>query len=398
MMKWNGTARRALDISTYQTPIDAHKAKARGVDEVVCRACYSNTQDGKFLQHAANVNAAGLRLGAYQFATFHYDSVCGGQYSTAVARMRQQADTFLAIVGRAKIGGFLALDMEMEQGQSTMLAPAQLTDLANEYLDILVAAGYNAVLYVGCDWLMNRMQISRLRHPVWVAYYYQYGTRLHHDNDPNQGAFPTGRYGQFMAANRSKICGWQFTSEGYAALYGCGTSDSAGLDKNWFYFTYDGQPEPEKEGISTMDALDVFANAYYTQHPEELGRPVNVQVFATPNVDDVVMNNLADGRYQVYETGIPLAGSTIKGVRVRIDGQQRYVAIVPNATEITQIAVEDAEHRWGWYASGESGVPEEEYNAVVAQCSAERTAKEAAEAKIDSAVPHIDSAAEALKK
>lgn len=94
-------------------------------------------------------------------------------------------------------------------------------------------------------------------------------------------------------------------------------------------------------GIVYMKALDVFAKG-----------KKNIQGFNTANVNDVGINNIPDGRYQVYKYGVNI-GSGLQGALIRhTNGNKYYVAQLNGYTEMTDISVSDAESRWGWYAAG----------------------------------------------
>ena len=75
---------KALDISRWQDTLNADAARQAGITTILCRAVYGTGKDVRWDQFAPAVKAAGLRLGAYGFATWHYKSVNSG--STGAAR------------------------------------------------------------------------------------------------------------------------------------------------------------------------------------------------------------------------------------------------------------------------------------------------------------------------
>jgi len=226
----NKPLRYMLDISTWQSTFNATKAKANGVSEVVIRAGYGQSKDTCFDKFAKEATSAGLRLGAYVFATYHYKSV-SSNYNAAVTNMKAQANTFINHLKTIRVTGMAVLDLEMESSQSTALTMEQLTTLSNQFLDIVKAAGYKAVLYANADWVFNRLVTRNLKHPIWMAYYFRYGTPM--DFRDHDGSFPNNTLGNKMRSIESQIIAWQFTSEGYGSKYGVGSTN---LDKNYAYY------------------------------------------------------------------------------------------------------------------------------------------------------------------
>lgn len=343
--------RKVLDISKWQAKFDAATAKAQGIEEVVCRASYGSAKDVKVSQYGAAALKAGLVLSMYSFCTAHYASVNGGNGHTAITVAKSQAATFVAIAKSIGANGFLALDVEGEAGQKLGLNKQQLTDMCNAYMDVLASAGYTPVLYMSVDPMITWLHIDQIRYPLWGAYYYRYGTKLNYANDPNKGAFPTTGYGNWMRAHAARMALWQYTSEGYAAMYGCGNSDAAGLDKNWGYYDYTGGvTPPQKEGIQTMKIVDVYASI--TQAQTGTAKRFNVQGFESPDVNSKVLTDnaaggLPDGRYWCNATGVKLAGlDGYNGAEIQVGDEKMYVAIVPGATEITEMSNADAYKRF----------------------------------------------------
>lgn len=110
-----------IDISTYQTTTPS----LSGLSFVFARASYGTSPDIRYAQHAADVRAAGLVLGAY-----HY---------WQLADPASQVATFLAA---AKGADLLAIDLE-GAGSGTDTAHAQVTDMIAR----LAAAGRACGLY-----------------------------------------------------------------------------------------------------------------------------------------------------------------------------------------------------------------------------------------------------------
>lgn len=174
---------KALDISRWQDTLDASRAKAAGITTILCRACYGTGKDARWDAFAPAVKAAGLRLGAYGFATWHYKSANGGSAGAARAAMRAQTDALIAL-----------------------------------------AAG------AGAD--------------SWVAWYYADPNDPDFDGCAPLAALP-GRWGDYLRGLGQALCGWQFGRIGRGEKYGVGSAnvDRACLCSPIFWATASLTPE-----------------------------------------------------------------------------------------------------------------------------------------------------------
>ena len=241
---------KALDISKHQNTFSPATAQAAGISTVILRAAYGGTRDVRFEQFAASCRAAGLRVGAYIFLTHHYYNKNKGSAEAARALLNEQIDRLLETLEGQGVASWVALDQELEAGQTMALAPAQNTALLNEAAARLRQAGYAPCVYCSASWAKSRLAVDQLDCPLWLAYYYA---------DPNDPDFEgcaalenlNTAWGEYTRGLGRKLCGWQFGRIGYGAKYGAG---SANVDRDWIYF----QPE-EEEGNSmcTSDTLKI---------------------------------------------------------------------------------------------------------------------------------------------
>lgn len=226
--------KKALDISRHQTAYNAAVTKARGINTVLCRAAYAASKDSTFDAYAKKTLDAGMNLGAYGFATWHYTTVNGGNVDAARVAMQSQTNYWAQLARAAGVNSWFGIDLELEQGKSCGLNKDALTALANEAADILKAAGLHPVIYASVSWFLERMDVSALKYPLWVARYYW------HPNDPdfsgaNNGVMPgTGAYTQAVQSWGDRVVMWQFGSVGYASTYGI-THGSNSVDRDWLY-------------------------------------------------------------------------------------------------------------------------------------------------------------------
>ena len=101
---------KALDISRWQDTLNADAARQAGITTILCRAVYGTGKDVRWDQFAPAVKAAGLRLGAYGFATWHYKSVNSGSTGAARAAMLAQTDALVALALDAGADSWVAVD------------------------------------------------------------------------------------------------------------------------------------------------------------------------------------------------------------------------------------------------------------------------------------------------
>ncbi len=193
----------------------------------------------RFERFAADCRAAGLATGAYIFLTHHYYNKNKGSVETARAILNGQIDALLETLAGQGVTSWVALDQELEAGQTMALAPAENTALLNEAAARLRQAGYAPCVYCSASWAKSRLDVGRLGCPVWLAYYYA---------DPDDPDFDgcaalenlNTAWGEYTRSLGRKLCGWQFGRIGYGAKYGVG---SANVDRDWI----DLQPEEEEE-------------------------------------------------------------------------------------------------------------------------------------------------------
>ena len=242
---------KALDISKHQNTFSPAAAQAAGISTVILRAAYGNFLDARFQRFSADCKAVGLRTGAYIFLTHHYFNKNAGDVNAARTIMHKHLDVLLEILEDRGITSWVALDQELEAGQTMALAPADNTALLNEAAQRLREAGYTPCVYCSASWAQSRIDMDALTCPVWLAYYYA---------DPEDPDFEGcasieevhTKYGEYMASLGDKLCGWQFGRIGYGAKYGVG---SANVDRDWIYF----QPgeEEEETPVYTSDTLKI---------------------------------------------------------------------------------------------------------------------------------------------
>ena len=219
-----------IDISRWQGTMNFDKAKKAGVEGVMLRASYSTGKDSKFDTFSFDAIKAGLPVGAYSFATWHYDKVNGHNVADAKAQAEMEAKALINILKGKGVTGYVALDLELENGQTTSLNKAQMTEIANSYMKTLADAGFKPCIYASVSWFIDRMNVKDISYPLWVAFYHSEGMK---GTD-----FPVGTYGNYMREWKDKIVMWQYSSKGKGADFG---ASSTYIDLNHLYSEFGGQ-------------------------------------------------------------------------------------------------------------------------------------------------------------
>ncbi|MBQ9066361.1 MAG: hypothetical protein IJ133_02375 [Clostridia bacterium] len=223
--KYNNTSPRhtgyIADISKHNGSVNFYTMKSAGVEGVMMRAAYGNKKDIRFDEYSTAAEQARMPYGVYQFVTWHYDT----QFDEALRQCDTQINTLLNIIRGKKISGYVALDLELENGANLYLNKTELTYIANYYMNRVQAAGYRPILYCSISWLCNKMNQNDVQYPLWIAYY----------NDTGSFSFPDTTYGNRMRQMSGDIVMWQYTSKANGPQFGV---ESQYLDMNRAYRTF----------------------------------------------------------------------------------------------------------------------------------------------------------------
>lgn len=156
------------DISKYQDYVDFVKLKKAGVDFVMLRVGirgYGTGQlslDEYFLDNIKRASDAGLEIGLYFF-------------SQAITEEEavEEANMVLQNIGDYKITYPIAFDMEFipnDTSRIESLTREEKTKIAKKFLDTIQEAGYMPMLYGNKEWLIKRVDLSKLTaYDVWLS-------------------------------------------------------------------------------------------------------------------------------------------------------------------------------------------------------------------------------------
>ena len=292
--------KRGLDISKHQAYFAARTAASQGISAVICRCAYGTGKDSCWDSFAPAVQAAGMQLGAYGFLTAHYTSKASS-FAQAQTVMRQQVQTWIDIC-KAKGCQALAVDQELEKGNTMLLGKAYNTRLLQEAVAMIRAAGLTPMIYTGASWCLTYIDWQAIDADFWVAYYP--GSAAASDFAAySDGSFPGGQYGDLLRALQAagKLWGWQYGSTGHGVKYGAG---SVNIDRNWIY----------KEVCKNMTFEPLTGKQLVVT--SESGPAC--QAFGSPDVNDSNYKNLALGTYDIIAMGdsITIGGMTAPWVQL----------------------------------------------------------------------------------
>ena len=256
-LKGGNGLEKCIDISKHQTSLNAAACKQAGITTVICRLAYGSSEDRCLNAHAGGVITGGMKLGGYGFGTWHYTSQAM-TYAVARELMHLQVNKWITLAKQYGLKSWFAIDQELETGEIIWLNKEDNTNLLIEAAEMIENAGFSPCLYASASWIMEHVDLTKFKYPLWVAYYKWYGKELDFDSVTERFPANSGTYGKWMNQYKNRICMWQFTSEGYADKYGC-THGTNSVDKNWLYF----QPGEEIE-TEDKESISVSYFAQYT--------------------------------------------------------------------------------------------------------------------------------------
>ena len=316
---------KALDISRWQDTLDADAARQAGITTILCRATYGTGKDARWDRFAPEVKAAGLRLGAYGFATWHYRSVNGGSVDTARTAMLAQTDALIALALAAGADSWVAVDQELEAGQSMGLDLDANTALLAESCERIRAAGLHPCVYCSAGWADARINTAVLWAPLWIAWYYS------DPADPDFGGCTPleslpGKWGDYLRGLGQQLCAWQFGRIGFGGKYGVG---SANVDRDWICY------QPEKEDIP-MEFEPITGKQLRCTSAEN----PKCETFNSADINDSLGVLELEKTYTITARGgtIQLAGMTGTWYKIIVAGAEVFCLELPDG----RCVVEDA--------------------------------------------------------
>lgn len=149
---------RGIDVSRWQGDIDWNQVAADDVSFVMLGTRSKGAVDPYFHKNIQEAHAAGVKVGVYIYSL-----------ATTTDMAVQEADFVLNLIKDYPVSYPVAFDME-DSTQGT-LSKEQLAQIANAFCGRIKEAGYYPIIYANENWLKNKLDMSLMDYPVWVARY-----------------------------------------------------------------------------------------------------------------------------------------------------------------------------------------------------------------------------------
>lgn len=154
----SGVLSRGIDVSRWQGDIDWKQVASDDVSFVMLGTRSKGAVDPYFHKNIKEASAAGIKVGVYIYSL-----------ATTTDMAVQEADFVLDLIYDYPVSYPVAFDME--DSTQAALTKDQLADIANAFCSRISQAGYYPIIYANDNWLANRLDMSKMNYPVWVARY-----------------------------------------------------------------------------------------------------------------------------------------------------------------------------------------------------------------------------------
>ena len=148
---------QGIDVSRWQGNINWQRVAQDNVNFAFVRATYGLETCSAFYANATGAHQAGIKVGAYHFATFNDR-----------ASMLREARAFVTQLDRVNLSYPAVLDIEHARG----LSRSALTTLVIEFTEYVRQQGYPVMIYSYANFFRDNLELSRLGgYNLWVANY-----------------------------------------------------------------------------------------------------------------------------------------------------------------------------------------------------------------------------------
>ena len=243
---------RGIDVSRWQGEINWSQVAADDVSFVMLGTRSKGAVDPYFHRNIQQASAAGVKVGVYIYSL-----------ATTVEMAEAEADFVLDLIHDYPVSYPVAFDMEdSTQGN---LSKEELAAIANAFCKKISDSGYYPIIYANENWLKNKLDMSLMDYPVWVA---RYSARPSYQNPVMWQATSTGSVkgingnvdidfqfkdfsGQIPANTWRTINGKRYYYSNYAKQKNAWAQDSS----DWYYM--------DSEGLASTGWITVFGSRYY---------------------------------------------------------------------------------------------------------------------------------------
>lgn len=243
---------RGIDVSRWQGEINWSQVAADDVSFVMLGTRSKGAVDPYFHRNIQQASAAGVKVGVYIYSL-----------AVTVEMAEAEADFVLDLIHDYPVSYPVAFDMEdSTQGN---LSKEELAAIANAFCKKISDSGYYPIIYANENWLKNKLDMSLMDYPVWVA---RYSARPSYQNPVMWQATSTGSVkgingnvdidfqfkdfsGQIPANTWRTINGKRYYYSNYAKQKNAWAQDSF----DWYYM--------DSEGLASTGWITVSGSRYY---------------------------------------------------------------------------------------------------------------------------------------
>lgn len=243
---------RGIDVSRWQGEINWSQVAADDVSFVMLGTRSKGAVDPYFHRNIQQASAAGVKVGVYIYSL-----------AVTVEMAEAEADFVLDLIHDYPVSYPVAFDMEdSTQGN---LSKEELAAIANAFCKKISDSGYYPIIYANENWLKNKLDMSLMDYPVWVA---RYSARPSYQNPVMWQATSTGSVkgingnvdidfqfkdfsGQIPANTWRTINGKRYYYSNYAKQKDAWAQDSS----DWYYM--------DSEGLASTGWITVSGSRYY---------------------------------------------------------------------------------------------------------------------------------------
>lgn len=270
-----------IDVSSHQGNIDWEKVKkSGGVSFAILRCGWGSDlesqDDSKFERNVQECDRLGIPWGAYLYS-----------YAMTEEEAQSEAAHVLRLLKGKKPLYPICFDMEDADGYKAKrggLSKELATSICMEFLKTLEANEYYAMLYANKDWMMNKLDMNKLkRFDCWLAQW--------NDEPTYEGQFGI----------------WQYSSDGEVP----GISGRVDMNQTTGYRDY---PSYMKENgtnnweiVDEPEVSDSEVNVFYRVKTKEgrwLGEVTNLEDYAgwneSPITDVAIKVDIGNVKYRVH--------------------------------------------------------------------------------------------------
>ena len=149
---------RGIDVSRWHEEINWSQVAKDDISFVMLGTRSKGAVDPYFHKNIQNAATNGIKVGVYIYSL-----------ATTTDMAVQEADFVLNLINDYPISYPVAFDMEdSTQGN---LSKSELAAIANAFCKRISQAGYYPIIYANENWLKNKLDMSQMNYPVWVARY-----------------------------------------------------------------------------------------------------------------------------------------------------------------------------------------------------------------------------------